>query len=73
MSTRRHDDPSMRIPRHSRFRPTTDLRTDVHDDSTVEALERLGESIGGGWDRPGYRLYEQLMPYFPAVRKRPPG
>ena len=43
-----HPRVAMRILRHSQIKLTMDLYTQVHDDSTVDALKRLGGSITGG-------------------------
>jgi integrase len=43
-----HPRTAMRILRHSQIKLTMDLYTDVHDDTTVAALKKLGGSIDGG-------------------------
>ncbi|MEV2278518.1 site-specific integrase [Nocardiopsis sp. NPDC049922] len=43
-----HPRVAMRILRHSQIKLTMDLYTQVHDDTTVAALKKLGGSITGG-------------------------
>ncbi|MFI6579206.1 hypothetical protein ACIBFB_25755 [Nocardiopsis sp. NPDC050513] len=47
-----HPRVAMRILRHSQIKLTMDLYTQVHDDTTVAALKKLGGSITGGGDGP---------------------
>ncbi|MFV2195495.1 tyrosine-type recombinase/integrase [Nocardiopsis sp. LOL_012] len=43
-----HPRVAMRILRHSQIKLTMDLYTQVHDDTTIAALKKLGGSITGG-------------------------